>query len=116
VALGAVWLVGVVCLAFFTAEEGPKGCWVDYVTGYPCPTCGSSRAGFSLVKGDVASALAFNPLVTLALVAGVFVVGIRVVLGRQLVLRLERRGWVVLSFLLLLAVALNWIYVLGRFG
>jgi hypothetical protein len=37
-------------------------------TGLPCPGCGATRAALALTRGDLAGALAHNPLVALGLV------------------------------------------------
>jgi hypothetical protein len=50
-------------------------CPLHALTGVPCPTCGSTRAALALSHGDIAAALAFNPLVTLAAV-GAFAVAL----------------------------------------
>ncbi len=38
------------------------------ITGIPCPTCGTTRAAVALLDGQLAQALALNPLSTLAAV------------------------------------------------
>ncbi|HEX7151887.1 MAG TPA: DUF2752 domain-containing protein [Thermoanaerobaculia bacterium] len=37
-------------------------CVLKLATGVDCPTCGTTRAIFSLMHGDVAAAWAFNPV------------------------------------------------------
>jgi hypothetical protein len=44
-------------------------CLFHVVTGVPCPTCGSTRAVVALAALDVPRAVAWNPLVTVALLA-----------------------------------------------
>ena len=39
------------------------------MTGLPCPTCGATRALLALARLDPVAALAWNPLVTLAVLA-----------------------------------------------
>ena len=41
-------------------------CLFRWLTGVPCPGCGSLRALRCLARADVAGALAFNPLTTVA--------------------------------------------------
>jgi hypothetical protein len=41
-------------------------CLFRAVTGIPCMTCGATRAAARLVAGDIAGALAMNPLATVA--------------------------------------------------
>lgn len=36
-------------------------CPLKEVTGWPCPTCGTTRALFALLRGDLAAALGWNP-------------------------------------------------------
>ncbi len=67
--------VGAVSLA---ASTGATTCPVYLTTGVPCPGCGMSRAGVSLVKGDVAGAFDMHPLIfvvaLLAIVGAVILV------------------------------------------
>jgi len=37
------------------------GCPIKYVTSIPCPTCGVTRALFSLVRGDIKGYLYYHP-------------------------------------------------------
>ena len=41
------------------------------ITGWPCPTCGATRAWLSLASGDVLGAFRLNPAAAAALVAAV---------------------------------------------
>lgn len=43
---------------------GLWGCAFKALTGFPCPTCGTTRAAVALAKLDVASALLSYPLPT----------------------------------------------------
>lgn len=48
-------------------------CPLKEVTGWPCPTCGATRALFALVRGEFVAALALNPaVVALAALYAVF--------------------------------------------
>lgn len=40
----------------------PIKCPVKYFLHFDCPTCGMSRAMFSLFRGDFASYMSFNPM------------------------------------------------------
>lgn len=40
----------------------PIKCPIKYFLHFDCPTCGMSRAMFSLLKGDFASYMRFNPM------------------------------------------------------
>jgi len=61
---------GIALLALWAARSLPvltflPSCTFKGLTGLPCPTCGSTRSLVHLSHGDVADALAMNPLITL---------------------------------------------------
>lgn len=45
------------------------GCPMHEWTGWPCPTCGSTRALLALAGARLQEALRFNPLATLSVIA-----------------------------------------------
>lgn len=49
-------------------------CLVKHLTGYPCPTCGATRAVVAFLRGDVAAAFGLNPLGPVAVVVASLVV------------------------------------------
>ncbi len=64
-------------LAFFdpSTHQLFPSCAFHEVTGLYCPGCGSTRCLHSLLNGDMAAALGYNPLAVLAmpvLAAGIF--------------------------------------------
>lgn len=88
-------------------------CTFRSLTGIPCPSCGTTRAAVALLRLDFGSALAANPLATLAGLA--FVVGgaaaaIWLVLrGPWPVTRMcWSRGW---TAVVIGAVVINWVYL-----
>lgn len=103
-ALGAYWL---------TQATGRPVifCPLRRYTGIPCPTCGGTRAFVALVTLHPLAAFAFNPLVTVGLVA----VPIWAVRRSRRGLRLIdwHPSWQALTLLGVLVVA-NWAYVLWR--
>jgi hypothetical protein len=46
---------------------GAPGCPVAFFLRVPCPGCGLTRASLRLLRGDLAGALAFHPLVPVVL-------------------------------------------------
>lgn len=44
----------------------PK-CWFHWLTGLHCPGCGATRCVYALLRGDLAQALAYNPVFVLVL-------------------------------------------------
>jgi len=49
----------------------PLRCAFKEITGFPCATCGTTRTFMLLSRGDVAGALAMNPFMFFASIAGV---------------------------------------------
>ena len=117
-----IWLSVSVLSAFLAAVWLALGmpwprCLFLAITGHPCATCGATRCAIQFFHGHLLAALRWNPLI-FAVFCGVFVFDIyaAVVLAtRAPRLRLapltagEKNTvrWMVVS-----ALALNWIYVL----
>lgn len=112
-ALGYAWV------AFSGAvSEAGSPCLFRWLTGVPCPACGSTRALRVLLQGDVAQAFLINPN---GIVLAVLLVGVPVGLLADAVRRratlyvlfcridttLRRRMWFVAGAVLVL---LNWIW------
>jgi hypothetical protein len=62
------FFVGTLCLAGYIwlasnvlYQHVHAGCLFHKITGIPCPSCGSTRSVFFLLKGDFAHALYANP-------------------------------------------------------
>ena len=74
VPLGAIFLaiavVGAAAVAVLHLDRLPiVFCVFRAATGIPCMTCGATRAAGLLATGDLAGALAMNPLATVAAIA-----------------------------------------------
>lgn len=96
-------------------------CLIYHWSGWPCLTCGGTRAGRALIHGNLAEAIAWNPLVTGWIILGVvyLIYAIVVRVGRLPRLRVEvvnrRVGWGI-RILLVGVLATNWIYLVFRFS
>ena len=114
-ALGALLVIGVAAARWLPAELLPP-CNFHRLTGYPCLTCGGTRAAQALSRLDLAAAFRLNPLVALLLVlAGPYALwgfAARVWKWRRPRLELgsRREKWL-LGIALLALVAANWIYL-----
>jgi hypothetical protein len=99
-------------------SDGDRLCLVHAATGYPCPSCGTTRSVVFLLKGDPTAAIQTNPIGFLALAALLLLpllLVYDVIRSRQLVVHLyqlaERwlRKPLFASFSILL-ILLNWIW------
>ncbi|MEY2629486.1 MAG: hypothetical protein RLZZ469_381 [Bacteroidota bacterium] len=65
VLLGVACFLGFVYLFFSTyylQQSDTTLCWFKNVTGYNCPSCGTTRAVLSLFKANLLQSVQFNPL------------------------------------------------------
>jgi uncharacterized protein DUF2752 len=94
----------------------PK-CWIHHLLGIPCPTCGSTRCALALARGDLRRAIALNPLMFSAYAA---TIGFDLYASVVLLFELPRirfgslpakikRG---LGTILVVAIVVNWLYLL----
>ena len=57
-------------------------CWVQAVIGLPCPACGSIRAAFDLLQGNLREAHINHPLIILSLLLYIYL-PVRFILGKN---------------------------------
>lgn len=89
------------------------GCFFRSVTGFPCPTCGGTRAALALARFDFPAAVHSNPLLTLALlflVGGGLAAGALALAGRGIREPARVPVWVRAGFVLVLAA--NWFFLI----
>ncbi len=55
-------LLVIICLFVMVTEWTGLGCPLRRLLGFPCPTCGVTRAMFSLVRLDFAAYFAYQPM------------------------------------------------------
>ena len=93
-------------------------CIIKESTGYPCPSCGSTRSVVSLINGNLRDALYWNPIgliLVVILVVTPFWLGFDLVLKKQSVLNFydriehvfQQRKYAIPAIILVL---LNWIW------
>ena len=121
-----VWLaVSVAALAagaaWFSIGLGSPRCPFLTVTGWPCLTCGATRATIAFLHGDFFLALSWNPLAFLAL-CGVAVFdfyAVVVLLGRLPRLRIidwTRTEKNAARIAVVALIVVNWIYLIAQRG
>jgi len=64
--VGGLFAGGLALSALFATTGVGVPCPFLALTGWQCPLCGGTRMGAALLRGDVAAAYAFNPLVLVA--------------------------------------------------
>jgi type IV secretory pathway TrbD component len=108
--LAVILFLGSLSLASHVAGIGI--CPLRRLTGIPCPTCGATRAALALVRGELAAALGFHPLVTVLLLgAGLYALaaGISLLMTRRIpVVRASAKTWRRVAGILLLLAAASW--------
>jgi len=65
--LGGFFAYGLALSALYAGAGIGLPCPFRWLTGWECPLCGATRMGSALLHLDLASALAFNPVVLLGL-------------------------------------------------
>ena len=95
---------------------GPPRCTFRRVTDLPCPSCGATRATLAVVRGHPVQALGFNPLFCVVATAAAAVLGLRVLGGRGVSVRLSTGGRRLAWGLAAIVVTVNWAYVIWRDG
>lgn len=91
-------------------------CAFKALTGLPCASCGSTRALARLSRLDLSGALALNPFFAgIALLVGAWAIADLALLarGRALCLELSARESGRLSLAVVVALAVNWAYLIA---
>lgn len=93
--------------------EAPTLCLFRHLTGRPCPSCGTTRMVLALGRGELRTAIAFNPLVFVVTVAVLGVLILRIGFRRRLVWLTSPARRRLFTGGLVLAVLVNWLYLLA---
>lgn len=120
--LAIACFLGFAWLGFAMTMGGAFGkrsvCMFKNVTGYPCPSCGTTRAVMLLLHGHLVESVLMNPL---GLIVGALMllipslIAFDLLTGRDLLLRLYRKTETVIvkreiAILLAVLIILNWIW------
>ncbi len=120
-----IWLavtVGAALLGFiWLALHLPwPSCTFRSVTGWPCATCGATRASLAFLQGDLGAAWRFNPMIAMGLVGivlfdlyALWVVSTRARRVRFTHFPMSARKWI--AGAIVLTVAGNWVYLLRSY-
>lgn len=99
-------------------NETYRVCIIKNVTGYPCPSCGTTRAVSLLLEGKIKASLLLNPFgILIAIIMTVFPVWVStdVILKKDSFFKAYKKAesiikkpWI--ASILILLVILNWIW------
>jgi hypothetical protein len=84
------------------------------ITGYPCATCGGTRAAERLFRGDLFGAVTLNPLATAIVIATPLLLLWWIAVPPPKTPRRRRVPAWAAALILIGVVAANWAYVLSR--
>lgn len=112
----AVWLGLLLVVRVFDAQSGRQTtvCAFKLLTGYPCPTCGGTRAVDAAARGHFSQAIYLNPLVCLVMIGLLGWLSVRLVLGRRVSMEMSPREKAAAWVIAIGSLAANWAYVLWR--
>lgn len=108
-----------VMLAFWVAlvEWPPVVCPMRAVSGWPCPTCGSTRALFAFASGNVTTSVRMNPLVGTGLVLAIpylaYAATVAVFRLPRLRVRVDARGALLGRIAVVAIVLANWAFLIA---
>ena len=115
--LGAIALVLAAAASLLHIDTlVPSVCAFKLATGWPCFTCGGTRAAMRLVHFDVGGALTRNPLVAMGLMGlapWALADGALALRGQALVLEIGRGLGALLKWLAVPLVLGNWAYLIA---
>lgn len=93
----------------------PTICVFHELTGYPCLSCGATRAANALFKGNLTSMFFFNPLAVMFF-AGLFFFSLfkllEFIFKFKLILRFDRKTALGARLLFAVMVAANWLFLI----
>jgi hypothetical protein len=112
---GGIALLALSAARFFPILPFFPSCPLHELTGFPCPTCGSSRSIVQLAQGNFLASLTLNPLTALCVTAAIlyfcysFVVAL--FFFPKLDIQLAENEKDVVRFGLIFLVLINWFYL-----
>jgi uncharacterized protein DUF2752 len=114
-----VSISGLFCAAAWLALRLPwPVCWFHQLTGYPCATCGATRAAIAFFHGDVVRSWHWNPLAFLAYsgiaIFDAYAFVVLVTRSRRLRASFSSVEKKILRIALIALLAVNWAYLLAH--
>lgn len=112
VGIVAAYLAAVGAYAVFAGAAAPSLCTLRRVTGYACPTCGTTRMVLAVLDFRIADAFLHNPLMFLLCVVSIVLLTFRFATARRIVWITSTVSRRVFIAVMLLAFVANWVYLL----
>jgi len=111
-----LFLFGLLLLYFLHAFSSLhlELCLFRRVFGFNCPSCGVTRAFFAASRGEILTAIAYNPLMFVLTLIFFLYIFFQLVLRRTVALICTKKEQNILFISFLLLLLSNWIYVIQR--
>jgi hypothetical protein len=108
------WLALIAAVVYLSKhlDRPVQLCLFRRLTGYDCPTCGSTRGILSLLHGHIIEAWLYNPLLLSLLIIFCIVTAIRVFFARGIQINLTRIERLFAWILAVILFAGNWMYII----
>jgi len=112
------WL-SFVCLATyinFKLDKYVDLCLFKRITGYPCPTCGTTRGVLALLNGEFIKAWLYNPMVfSIGLIVSLDLL-FKFIFKRKIKISLSKNEKKIVWIAGILIFFINWIYIIFYVG
>ncbi|MCK5852070.1 DUF2752 domain-containing protein [bacterium] len=109
-------LVGVATLINFKLSNYIDLCLFKRFTGYPCPTCGTTRGIISLLHGKFIEAWEYNPLVFSIGIIVIIDLLFKFIFARSIKISFKKRGRKIVWLVAIVLFLANWAYVILCIG
>lgn len=109
-------LVGVATLINFKLSNYIDLCLFKRFTGYPCPTCGTTRGIISLLHGKFIEAWEYNPLVFSIGIIVIIDLLFKFIFARTIKISFKKRGRKIAWLVAIVLFLANWAYVILYIG
>ena len=109
-------LVGVATLINFKLSNYIDLCLFKRFTGYPCPTCGTTRGIISLLHGKFIEAWYYNPLVFSIGIIVIIDLLFKFIFARSIKISFKKRGRKIAWLVAIVLFLANWAYVILYIG
>lgn len=112
----ACWILLIVARANLPERLSVPACSFPATTGYPCPSCGMTRAMVAMTRGDIVTAVRLHPF-SVMLFAAIVIVAIfgaaEALTGRDLLTKLRPGVWWIWIGLAGMLAGWAWVLVTG---